>query len=517
MIGSALISLCLVAAPARTAPAAGGDAKPFSEELLQKRALALAKIPYAPSAARLPESLAKLSYDQYRSIRFRPESSLWRKAALPFEVQLFHLGHLFAEPVSLFIVEGGRATPLRYTADLFDYGSIPFAQPLPSTLGVAGFRVHHPLNRKDTFDELIAFLGASYFRVLGRGNVYGLSARGLAIDTAVASGEVFPLFREFYVETPKKDGRSIVVHALLDSPDVAGAYRFDIAPGEQTEVRVKATLYPRRQVERLGIAPLTSMFLYGESERHAFDDYRPEVHDSDGLLVLFGNGEQLWRPLQNPARLEVSALRAESLKGFGLLQRDRQSNHFEDLEASYELRPSVWVEPQEGFGAGNVFLVEIPSREEIHDNVVAFFTPDQKVIPGTSISFSYRMLWGMSPAPKASVAVAVASRSGSARRIGVPDKEQPVELLARKFVIDFAAPSKPETDEGVEAVVTTSSGAAKNVRVQLHPNLGGYRAAFDFVPSGPEPVELRCFLRQAGSALSETWSYRSSRPRPEGK
>jgi glucans biosynthesis protein len=495
--------------PARSG--AGADSLPFDESWLRAHAERLARSRYAPPSGQLPEALAKLSYDQYQRIRFRGEASVWRGARSPFELQLFHLGHLFAEPVSLYAVERGRAHPIRYDPRLFDYGGMNLGA-MPDTLGLAGFRALFRLNRKDKLDEVLAFLGASYFRALGRGNVYGLSARGLAIDTAAPGGEVFPVFREFYVERPSEGARHLVVHALLDSPSATGAYRFDVTPGDPTEIRVAATLFPRRSVERLGVAPLTSMYLFGENDRGRFDDFRPEVHDSDGLQIVFGSGEQLWRPLQNPDRLEVSEFRAELLRGFGLFQRDRHQDHFQDLEARYERRPSVWIEPGDGFGSGSVFLVEIPSREEVHDNIVAFFTPGAKVAPGTPMRFSYRMTWGAAPRPQAGTATVDSTRLGDARRIGVPDEKQPIGEHGRKFVIDFASAVPPGASADVKAVITVSRGTVKNVRVQRHPALPGYRAVFDFVPAGAEPVEMRCYLRRGDAAISETWSYRFMPP-----
>ena len=509
----ASLSLAAAAPQASAGAKATIKSQPFSEAWLHDRAQRLAQSDYTAPADSRSAALAKMSYDDYRRIRFRPEASVWRGDELPFQVQLFHLGHLFTEPVSIYIVERGSARALDYSPKFFDYGGTQFSEPLPEGTGFAGFRVHHPLNRKDYFDEVLVFLGASYFRALGRGNVYGLSARGLAIDTAVPSGEIFPVFREFYLEKPRRGARHLVMHALLDSPNLTGAYRFDVTPGDNTEVRVNATLFPRRATERLGVAPLTSMYLFGENQRGSFDDYRPEVHDSDGLLVWFGNGERLWRPLQNPNRLEVSSFRAESLKGFGLLQRDRQQGHYQDLEATYERRPSVWVEPIDGFGSGSVFLVEIPSREEIHDNVVAFFTPDEKPKPGVPVRFAYRLLWGMAPTPATPAATTAATFTGSAWRVGVPAKEQPYDASARKFVIDFASSAPLKSADGLQAVVTAASGAAKDVRVQPQPVIGGYRVTFDFVPADAAPVELRCFVRRGETALTETWSYRFSPPR----
>ncbi len=538
-----LMSVSLLAASQEASAAEARDVggQPFSETWLSERARQLARSSYAPFSGAVPEELLKLTFDEYRAIRFRPEASVWRATKGPFELQFFHLGHLFREPVSVYLVEAGRANVVRYGSDLFDYGETRFSQPLPDTLGFAGFRVHAPIDRKDYFDEVLAFLGASYFRAVGRNNAYGASARGLAIDTAVASGEIFPQFREFYIERPAPGSRHMVVHALLDSPTTTGAYRFDITPtvaapdpaphrrhargqlsrtgplengSDSTTIKVSVTLYPRQGAERLGVAPLTSMFLHGEADRFRFDDCRPEVHDSDGLLIWFGNGERLWRPVRNPDRLGVSVFRADSLKGFGLMQRDRHSDHYEDLEASYERRPSVWVEPAEGFARGSVYLIEIPSREETNDNVVVFFTPDEKLAPGTPVRFAYRLLWGKSPEPPIAAAAAVATYTGSARQIGSRDAQQTLPPNARRLIVDFApVAAAPASAEGVEAVVTASSGEVKNVRVQAHPFIRGYRAVFDFVPTGADPAEMRCFLRRNGLALTETWTYRLERPR----
>ncbi|OFX20487.1 MAG: hypothetical protein A2V77_02370 [Anaeromyxobacter sp. RBG_16_69_14] len=534
-----LTSISLLAAPQGAPEVDGKAGQQFSESWLNERARQLARSSYAPFNGAVPEELLKLTFDEYRAIRFRPAASVWRAAKEPFELQFFHLGHLFREPVSVYLVEGGRADLVRYRSDLFDYGEKRFSQPLPDTLGFAGFRVHAPIERKDYFDEVMAFLGASYFRAVGRNNAYGVSARGLAINTAVASGEIFPQFREFYVERPAPGSRHMVVHALLDSPTTTGAYRFDVTPiaaqpdqaprrrrarsplpraappedgGDNTAIKVSATLYPRQGAERLGVAPLTSMFLHGESDRSRFDDCRPEVHDSDGLLIWFGNGERLWRPVRNPDRLGVSVFRTDSLKGFGLMQRDRHPDHYEDLEASYERRPSVWIEPAEGFARGSLYLIEIPSREETNDNVVVFFTPDEKLAPDAPVRFAYRLLWGKSPEPPIATAAAVATYTGSARQIGSREAQQPLPPTARRLIIDFAPVSAPTGADGVEAVVTTSSGEVKNVRVQEHPFIGGYRAVFDFVPAGAEPAEMRCFLRRNGLALTETWTYRLERP-----
>ena len=374
-----------------------GEGSPFSVAALRARARALAGESYTPPNETLPRALVELGYDRYRDIRFRPQMALWREEGLPFQAQFFHLGSYFTVPTHIHVVDGGTAREVLYTGDLFDYGANEFAEPFPETLGFAGFRLHYPLNRPDHHDELAVFLGASYFRSLARGQQYGLSARGLAIDTALPKGEEFPIFREFWLERPGPGAGQVVIHALLDSPSAAGAYSFTITPGDTTVMDVSAMVYPRQRIERMGIAPLTSMYFFGENDRLGVDDFRPQVHDSDGLSMWTGGGEWIWRPLVNPQRLRVSAYSDVNPRGFGLLQRTRDFDEYQDLEAHYERRPSLWVEPIGGWGRGVVQLVEIPTLEEIHDNIVAFWVPEAPVEPGSEWPLAYRLHWCAEP------------------------------------------------------------------------------------------------------------------------
>jgi glucans biosynthesis protein len=518
LVNTRHLVLVLAAAVAVPAIAETPATQPFSEAWLQTHAQQLASAPYDSHEGALPKELAELGYDQLRDIRFRADHAVFGPSGSPFQLQLFHLGHIFKQPVALYVVERGQAKRIDYDPSMFDFGKNQFPEPLGKELGFAGFRAHFPVNRPGVRDEVISFLGASYFRAVGSGNAYGLSARGLAIDTAMPKGEEFPWFREFYVEKPGSRARTLVVHAILDSPTTAGAYRFDITPGEKTVVRVTATLYPRKGAERLGLAPLTSMFFFGDNGAGRFDDFRQAVHDSDGLLLWLGNGERVWRPLRNPERLQVSAFQAPGLQGFGLLQRHRLPRDYSDAESVFERRPSAWVEPLEGFGDGTVYLVEIPSQQETDDNVVAFFTPGQGLTPGTPLRFAYRLLWGRDPEPPVPVASAASTRIGNARTLGVPEDKQTLPRSARRFVIDFVPASPPESVEGMEAVVTVSSGAVHGARVVAYPAIGAYRAVFDFVPEAGKPVDMRCYLRRgsSGDALTETWTY-SMPPPPEEK
>ena len=363
--------------------------KDFSFNSVIQKAQALGAKPYAAPENILPDELKNLSYDEHRDIRFVREHGPWYNQKLPYELQFFHLGNIFNISVPINEVVNGVSTPIKYSADFFDYGRNQLHTDKFKHLGYAGFRLHSQLNTESYFDELVAFLGASYFRGLAKNQKYGLSARGLAVDTAELSGEEFPVFKEFWIEKPQTGDRFIKLYALLDSKSVSGAYAFKITPGTNTVMDIKSVLFPRNDIKKLGVAPLTSMFLFGENNKNQFDDYRPEVHDSDGLLIHNGNDEWLWRPLDNSKYLRVSSFVDSSPKGFGLLQRDRNIEHYLDFEANYQDRPSAWVEPLEDWGRGFVQLVEIPSRQEIHDNIVAYWVPEQKINTDTARHFRH--------------------------------------------------------------------------------------------------------------------------------
>ncbi|RJS25053.1 glucan biosynthesis protein D [Corallococcus sp. H22C18031201] len=495
MLGGCL--LVLLACFGGEAATPGGRASgtvAFSAEVVRERARALAARPYREPPVGVPPEYANLSYDAYRDIRYRADQALWRTAGLPFQAQFFHPGLFFPRPVAMNVVEGGRSRPLAFSPSLFTYGPLVKVPPLAKSEGFAGFRLAYPLNRPDVMDELVAFLGASYFRGLGQGNRYGLSARGLAIDTGLPGGEEFPSFREFWLETPAPGEARVVVHALLDGPSVAGAYRFVIHPGERTVMEVEASLFARKAVRQLGVAPLTSMYQFGENDRGAFDDFRPEVHDSDGLAIWMKEGEKLWRPLENPPHLSVASFRADNPRGFGLLQRDQSFTSYEDLEARYELRPSAWVEPVGDWGPGSVRLVEIPTASEMDDNIVAFWVPDAPVVPGTALRFAYRLSWGAAPQGVPTPGSVSATRVAAGSVKG-----------ARRFVIDFTRAGS-SAEGPVEAVVTASRGQVLHPIAQPHAVTGGWRATFELVPDGDSPVELRCFLKRGSETLTETWS-----------
>ncbi|MDB5473688.1 MAG: glucan biosynthesis protein, partial [Devosia sp.] len=374
---------------------------------------------------------------------------------------------------------------------------------------VAGIRINYPLSAPDRMSELVSFLGASYFRALGRDNIYGLSARGLLLNSWVDVPEEFPRFSEFYVERqPAADG-ALTVYAALESPSVTGAYRFVIKPGNQsvqaTVIEVTARLNFRNDIKELGIAPLTSMFLFAEANRSGFDDYRPQVHDSNGLLIERETGEVMWRALNNSPTLGNSYLWENNPKAFGLYQRGRDFASYQDAGAHYERRPSLRVEPMGAWGQGSVRLIEIPAQLEVDDNIGAFWIPAEPALAGQSREFGYRLVWGdLDPDPTARLAYVAETRSGAGGVSGVQNASN-----LRKFVVDFAGGELADIPAATppDVVATVSGGVAQHTVLSRIDTNGAWRLVFDVETDNTAPLELRAYLVGSGRQLTETWLY----------
>jgi periplasmic glucans biosynthesis protein len=486
------------------------DAHAFGFDDVAERARQIAAKPYVAPTGTLPAELKNLDYDGYRDIRFNPQRALWRKENLPFEVMFFHLGKFQTLPVSINeITPDGKARHIAFDRKDFDYGRNKVSPQKWGDLGFAGFRVHYALNNPAYKDELVVFLGASYLRALGKGQHYGLSARGLAIDTVGGQGEEFPRFTEFWIERPAPDATSLVVHALLDSPRAAGAYRFVLRPGDNTVADVQARLFMRAGVATLGLAPLTSMFHHGENQPNT-KDFRPEVHDSDGLMIASGNGaggvEWLWRPLINPKRTLVTSFASKELKGFGVMQRDRNPANYEDTEAQYQQRPSAWVEPQGHWGAGRVEMMLLHTPDETDDNVVAYWVPEKVPAPGQPLDFSYRLHLQGEQQQRPPAGWTVQTRLGHGF-IARNAKRDPNEV---QYVVDFDGPAlralPPEA--AVKAVVSANDNG-RIVESNAYKNAinGTWRMTVRVTRLKPtQPVELRAFLQNGDNALTETWT-----------
>lgn len=496
----------LLAEPAKPSQAVPVPLPRFGFEDVVRRARDLAAADFDATAPALPEALNKLNFDSWRDIRFRPDKAFFAGNGSQFRLQLFHLGHLYRRPVTISTIRDGIAAPIPYTSSLFDYGRTKFDKPLPVNLGFAGFRLHYPLNSPKVFDEVIAFLGASYFRFLGRGQRYGISARALAVE-AGTTHEEFPFFREFWIETPEADAGQAAIYALLDSPSVTGAYRFDLYPGIETALEVSAVLFPRKANVKFGLAPLTSMFFIGENDHRFNDDYRVELHDSDGLLIHSGTGEWIWRPLRNPVKPEVSAFLDSDMKGFGLLQRDRDFNHYQDLDLAYETRPSYFVEPRGNWGEGSVELVELPNEQETNDNIVASFVPKTPLEPQKPFNYAYRLSASLDSGALSPNGRTLNTWHTRAAALGAAEPPPPG---SRRFIIDFTGGdlayylSNPEL---VEVVPTLTQGSV--VRSFLVPNshTKGFRAFIDVQLDPGQSADLRAFLRTGARALTETWTF----------
>ena len=480
-----------------------GDVLAFGLDDVAARAAKLASASYQKPSSPLPRAIKTLSYDQYRDIRFRPDRALWRNTKLPFEIMFFHRGFFYEDAVTIHEIGGDGVREIPFDAQAFDYGKNKIERDEMKSLGFAGFRVHFPINTPTYRDEVLVFLGASYFRALGRGQRYGLSARGLAIDTAESNGEEFPRFVEYWIARPQATAKALTIYALLDSPRATGAYRFVLKPGVTTVLDVDGKLFLRRNVGKLGLAPLTSMFFFGANQRSAREDYRPRVHDSDGLSVQASAKEWLWRPLVNPKRLLVTSFTLRDPLGFGLMQRERSFGHHQDLEARYDLRPSAWIEPKGGWGPGRIELVQIPVPDETNDNIVAYWVPDRQPKPKDTFAYGYRVLWQRDREMRPPMGWVRETRRG---RGYAKTDDGTIELH-----VDFEGPTLTRLPAAADvnlAFWIDANGEVVERHTRRNEATGGWRSVMRFRRvDRAKPVELRAHLTHANEVLTETWSY----------
>lgn len=466
----------------------------FSFAKLKEDAKRLAGTAWADPGRAVPQRFADLTFEQYSEIRWRRDQLLWRDDRVGFRLEPMAAGSVYNLAVKLYLVENGIALPLSFDRELFDWGPNLAPPEDGVTLPFSGLRVRRP-GQNDRWPEFAVFQGASYFRAMARGLQYGVTARGLALNTASPDGEEFPSFTAFFVEKPDENAQSLLVYALLESPSVTGAYRFTLRPGDETTADVEMALYPRAELGHIGLGALNSMFLFDAIGRTRFDDVRPAVHQTDGLVVTTGAGEHLWRPLANPKTLQISAFGDENPLGFGLAQRARGFADYLDLDTRWDLKPSAWVEPVGDWGKGSVVLVEIPSDGEIHENIVAYWRPKAKIAAGQEFSAAYRLHWlgnGLLPEGLGHVAD---SRDGQAG-----------DGNLRRYVIDFSGPM-PGANE-IKLAASTSAGRLIAPVIRPNPATGGYRVSFDLDPKGAQLCELRVQLTDGTKPVSETWLYR---------
>lgn len=483
----------------------------FSLDDVAAKAKALGEENYSAPASNLPAEFHEMPFADYQKIQPRPEKFEWSERDTPFKLGFYHQGMHFNTPVKINEITATTVTEIKYDPERFDFGDLKLDQQATQNIGYAGFRVMYPINQKGKQDEIMSMLGASYFRVIGKDQVYGLSARGLAIDTALPSGEEFPYFREFWIERPKPQDKHLVIFALLDSPRATGAYRFTLHPGKDAVVDVQARVYLRNAVDELGLAPLTSMFLFDPKQPPQQQSFRPALHDSNGLAIHAGNGEWLWRPLNNPKHLAVSSWQVENPKGFGLLQRGREFSRYEDLDDRYDLRPSAWIEPKGDWGKGRIKLVEIPTQDETNDNIAAFWTPDKLPEQGQPLEFAYRMHWtrdeqALHQPDNAWVAQTLRTMGEDKQANLIRELDDSIALL-----IDFEGPALAKL--AADATPSSQVSVGDNAKLidnslRYNPASKGWRLTLRIKVKDPaQPVEMRAALVDGDQPLSETWSY----------
>lgn len=478
-----------------------GPAQPFSFDWLREQAKQLAAQSYQAPMIRYADVVEKIDYGAHLEIQSRPEAALWQQGDGPYPVRFFHLGQLFPTPVKIYTVREGTAREVYYSPQLFNFGKADFAKALPDDIGFAGFRVMHSSTAER---DWLAFLGASYFRSAGELDQYGVSARGVAIDTALPDGEEFPRFTRFWLE-PAANPQAITIYALLEGPSLTGAYRIQAIRQERVVMDVEAVLFFRTTIHRLGVAPLTSMFWYSETNHQPTREWRPEVHDSDGLSLWTGAGEHIWRPLNNPPAVQTSSFIDINPKGFGLCQRDRNFENYQDDGVFYERRPSLWVEPLEPWGEGAVQLVELPTAGEFNDNIVAYWTPQAPAQAGSSRTFKYRLHWVADEPFPPPLGRVVTTRLG-----WIPVPKTTPRLVKAWLVIDFAGGPLKLLDRQapVSLVIGATRGKVGNVSAFQVANTQRWRGFFDIELEEGESADIRAYLRLGEQTLSETWLYR---------
>ncbi|GLI92284.1 glucans biosynthesis protein G 1 [Methylocystis echinoides] len=471
---------------------------PFSREMVVEIARALAAKPYAAPASDLREPFASLTYEQFVGIKMKPGAALWSGENRGFSIEPLHRGNIFTTLVDLYVIENGAAAKIGYDSSRFDYGGLKVPEKLPD-LGYSGFRVLHAQPNGGEA-ELAIFQGASFYRAVAAGQNLGVTARGLSIRTADPRGEEFPAFRSFWIEKPVLGDNALVIHALLDSPSVAGVYRFTVRPGEATLIDTELTLFARTNVDHYGLAGFAAASLHTPLDsRRRNGDLRPMAAATNGIQMLTGAGEWLWRPVSNREELQFSSFVDVNPKGFGALVRNRNIADYQDDDQHWERRPSLWIEPLGEWGEGALQLVEIPSESENNENIVAYWRPKAILPGGGQATFAYRQFWCWEPPSRPPLATAAHALAGHAPGV-----------KRRRFVVVFSGDilGDQQKTARLSAALTTSPGSATNVRTFLDPQAKTCRVVFDVDPAGENYCEIRLVLRADEEPLSETWLYR---------
>lgn len=470
-------------------------------EILKDKAQQLLSNPYQDPKKKTTKGLSDLDYNRYKNLHFLADKSIWRKEGSPFQLQFLHPGYIYNYDVLVYELFDKKYRLIPYDRSMFDFSSLALNETTPDNLGFSGFKVHYPINTEEHTDEFLVFQGATYFRAISEKQWYGLSARGLATNTGMSYPEDFPIFKEFWIEKPDKASDRITIYALMDGKSAVGAFRFIAHPGKTTVIHVKASIILRKKVDRLGIAPLTSMYWYGENSETTISGANPEVHDSDGLLLHQDDNQWIWRPMANPKKPTVNSYAMERLRGFGLLQRDREFSSYEDEEMRYHIRPGAWVVPVGDWGAGSVQTYRNPTNQDSDDNIGAFWVPAETPEVGKPFELEYKIYWISENPDELKLGKCIATRVK-------PNSQDPDQKIVQ---IDFKGDrllDRENTSE-LEAVVTGSDNAdLSGIQVSKIEESSKIRLTFKVKNKTPTtPVELIAKLRDKDGVLTENWSY----------
>ncbi len=498
LFGPVIFCTTLVGASAWAAETVAGSGQEMNLERLTEHALMLAQSPYNADAREVPDFLNELGYDQYRDLQYRLEQTLWHDQGLPFELSFFHPGYLYRKSVAMNVIDtDDRSSPLPFSTDLFDYGpQSPLIDQIPDDIGFSGFKIWQRTDNQQ-LQRIGLFQGASYLRAVSSFNEYGLSARGLAINTTSPAPEEFPDFTEFWLQQPMPGDQEFVFLGLAEGPSVVAAYRFVLHPGTPVRLQVEGRLVLRQPVEELGLAPFSSMFWYGENSAHRPADFRPEVHDSDGLFIETQQ-ESFWRPLSNPTRTRTDSLPGDDLKAYGLVQRDRNFEHYQDIEARYHLRPDAWIVPGKGMQEGTLRLLEIETPHEYADNIALVWVPAQTPVPGEVFNYSYDLYFG--ERSESAIAMVAATRYGESLR-----GDGSIE-----FVVDFEGGPLTGLSEDSELEIKSDIDGGDFIwqNIRKNPFNDTWRLNLRVMPhDNIESIRLSAHLKQADQRLSTTWRY----------
>ncbi|MFN3892604.1 MAG: glucan biosynthesis protein [Beijerinckiaceae bacterium] len=462
----------------------------------------LARQPWRKPAPDLPEPFNTLNHDQYASIERKPEAFVWRDQSTGFALEPTPRGFIFGNSLQINVVEDGVARRLAYDPADYNFGKVPAAAERKD-VGFAGFRLW--IRGADgSLQDFLNFQGQGYFQTVGRGQPFGASARALAVRPVdQGKGEEFPYFAAVWIERPVLAANAVVIHALLDSESVTGAFRYTMRPGDATIVDTECTLFTRAAIDNVGIAAMQGTFLFGPVDRRRGDDVRPGVYDVAGVQMHTGKDEWIWRPVANRQTIQLSAFVDENPKGFGVIQRDRDFSLFSDDDNHWEARPSVWTEPLGDWGPGHVTLIEIPAESQVNQNIIVYWRPRAPLAANSETTFSYRQWWAWNPPDRPPLATAWRSRSG--RVSGSPPNAR-----RRRFMVEFRGDALADVARNPEitARVTAAQGSVMSSRLMLARHEKAARVTFD-LDAGNEPnMELRLLLESAGKPISETWLYR---------